>query len=168
MNHMDRNSLIECLIAKFKFWILTTKLRDEMIKEKIFFRLQTGLLSTISDISNIINMSLTWRETKCGYDTCSETQLEWSILVLGYYLSFKESGALSEIRQEKLKLIEYEIYDVFYSSLEKYKLYSSLWPKRHERKADKLLMKLLEDHKESVSDSQITNILKKIKYFDTD
>lgn len=165
---MDKNNLKECLIAKFKFWILTTKLRDEKIKEKIFFRLQTGLWSTIHDISNIINMSLTWRETRSGYDTCSETQLEWSILVIGYYLSFKESGVLSEIRKDELELIEKEIADVFYSSLEKYKLYSSLWPQRHKSRVNKILMKLLEDHKESVKDSQITIILKKIKYFDTD
>lgn len=164
---MDKNSFKECLLAKFKFWILTTKLRDEIGKGRISFRSNMALLS-IFDVANIINLQLKWKDTTCGYDTCAEAQVEWSILVVGYYLSLKERGALSGISQERLDNIEHQIYEVFYMSLEKYKLYTSLWSKRHERKTNKILMKLLEDHKESVRDSQITKTLERFEYFDTD
>jgi len=164
---MDKNSFKECLLAKFKFWVLTTKLRDEMVKGRISFRSNMALLS-IFDVANIINWQLKWKDTTCGYDTCSEAQLEWSILAVGYFLSLKESGAFSGVCQEKIKTIEHQLYEAFSMSLEKYKLYTSLWSKRHERKTNKILMKLLEDHKESVRDSQITKTLERFEYFSTD
>jgi len=156
---MTPSDFIAKLVTMFRYWILTTACRSINIYDA--FIEKTRNLYTLNNICDIINITVHWSDTDVGYDICSETQLEWSVISLITFFRLDEAGEFEGLPPKERIDIEYCMTGVLLSSLNKFKKNTSLWDKRKEQKSGHLIMRMLEKY--MTSDGKHTNLSREIR-----
>lgn len=164
---MATGDFINKLVTMFKFWIITTDCRS--INIYAAFLEATHNCYTLKDICDIINITVHWSDTDVGYDVCSETQLEWSVISLITFFKLDEAGEFEGLQPKERVDMEYCLTVVFSSSMNKFKKNTKLWDKRKEQKSGHLIMQMHEKYKLSEGNntslaSEIRQVLSAYKY----
>ena len=164
---MTPSDFIAKLVNMFRYWILTTACRSINFYEALIE--QTRNLYTLKDICDIINITAHWSDTNVGYDVCSETQLEWSVISLITFFKLDEAGEFEGLPPKERAGMEECLTDVLLSSLNKFKKNTSLWDKRKEQKSGHLILLMLEkymasDGNDTSLSGKISIVLKGYKY----
>ena len=135
---MDSDDIKSYLIAAFKYWIMTTKLRD--LRQHFMERIKSSIAS-ISEICDIINQSLCWQETPLGYDGCSLIHFEWTVFSILLYERFIRQNDIKRYVSLDKDMFEHFIYMSWQGALTRYRA-SNLWRDRKKQRSAVIVRRL--------------------------
>jgi len=153
---MDSDDIKSYLISAFKYWIMTTKLRD--FRQHFMERIKSSIAS-ISEICDIINQSLCWQETPLGYDGCSLLHFEWTVYSILLYERFIHQNDIKRYISVDKDVFEHFIYMSWQGALSRYRA-SNFWRDRKKQRSAVILKRLFEEF--SNKDSLLENVDKEL------
>ena len=117
---MDSNDIKSYLISAFRYWIITTKLRDLDVYN-LFRQKSKNSNAKINEICDIINGTLLWADTPLGYDDCCIANFEWSVFSILLYERFIQQNKVERYIGMTKDEFEQRMHNIFCGALTRYR-----------------------------------------------